>query len=43
MDITLLVFSALDEHVDLVAHFYGVEAVELGRGDNAFGFAADVD
>ena len=41
-DHALVVFEAFEEHVDLVADVDVVEVVELGEGDDALGFVADV-
>ncbi len=41
-DHALVVFEAFEENVDFVADFEGVRIIELGDGDDAFGFVADV-
>ena len=42
-DHALVVFQALQQDFHFVADFDVVEVVELGDGDDAFGFIADVD
>ncbi len=42
-DHALVVFEALQEHFDFVADLEFVDVLELGRGDDALGFVADID
>ena len=42
-DHAFIIFEALEENFDFVAHFHGLDVFKFVRGDNALRFVADID